>query len=336
MTGAPLLAIRDLAISFRTREGAWRSVVGGVSLTLQRGAVLGLVGESGCGKSVTALAVLRLLGPAGRVDRGQVLLEGNDLLALEGRRMRAVRGAKVAMIFQEPMTALNPVMSVGQQIAEAVRLHRAVSRRQAQQEAGRCLEEVGLPGARIGAYPHELSGGMRQRVMIAMALACGPSLLLADEPTTALDATVQARILDLIVELRRRRGMAVILITHDLWLVATRADSVAVMYAGRIVEYGPVAAIFGAPRHPYTRALLACRPNLRQIRPRLSTVAEVLQQADWRHPGAPEPWWPQRPPPPDVRPDAAGRQDALVEVGPGHWMAAWRSAPVAQVAQGAP
>jgi peptide/nickel transport system ATP-binding protein len=269
---APLLDLRDLEVSFPARGGGWTPVVGGVSLTVDRGEVLGLVGESGSGKSMTALAVLGLVPPPGRVTAGAVLLDGpagpSDLLKLDERALRRVRGGRVAMVFQEPATAFNPVYTIGFQIAEAVRAqprdHRPVSRREARAEAARLLERVAIADAqrRLDAYPHQLSGGQRQRAMIAMALAGRPDLLLADEPTTALDVTLQAQILELLDELRRDLGLAVLLITHDLGVVAETCDRVVVMSAGRVVETAGVEELFRAPAHPYTRELLAAVPRL--------------------------------------------------------------------------
>ncbi|MEA1674641.1 ABC transporter ATP-binding protein [Nitrospirillum sp. BR 11163] len=253
-----LLEVRGLKTWFDTARGTVRAV-DGVDFHVDRGETLALVGESGSGKSVTAYSLLRLLAPPGRVVGGRALFDGVDLLTLDAARLRALRGGRIAMIFQEPMTALNPVMTVGAQVAEAVRLHSPVSRRQAWDRAVELLDRVRIPAAatRARSYPHELSGGMRQRVVIAMALACQPDLLIADEPTTALDVTTQAQILDLLRDLQRDMGMALILITHDLGVVAEVADRAAVFYAGRVVEQGPVAGLFDRPRHPYTRGLLA-------------------------------------------------------------------------------
>ena len=260
---SPLLEVRDLRTVFALEEGVVRAV-DGVSFALERGRVLGLVGESGCGKTMTALSLMRLVPPPGRIVGGHVRLEGCDLLRLPEREMRAVRGAGLAMIFQEPMTSLNPVFTVGYQIAEAIRLHRRVGRRAAWARAVQLLDEVGIPEPerRARDYPHRLSGGMRQRVMIAIAISCEPRVLIADEPTTALDVTIQADILDLLRTLRERHGMAVVLITHDLGVVAEQADEVAIMYAGRIVEHASVLDIFERPLHPYTQALLRSMPGL--------------------------------------------------------------------------
>jgi oligopeptide/dipeptide ABC transporter ATP-binding protein len=263
-TSVPLLEVRDLRAGFQTDQGLL-TAVDEVSFVLGKGKMLGLVGESGCGKSVTARALMRLLEqPAGRVLKGEVLLEGRDLLKLPLEAMRKVRGKEVAMIFQEPMTALNPVQRVGKQIMENLLLHEPLDRRGALRRAVELMEWVGIPAPeqRVNEYPHQLSGGMRQRVMIAMALSCGPKVLIADEPTTALDVTVQAQILDLIKRLQKETGMAVILITHDLGVVAETCDEVAVMYAGRVVERGPVEAIFKGPLHPYTKGLMGCLPKM--------------------------------------------------------------------------
>jgi peptide/nickel transport system ATP-binding protein len=260
---APLLDVRDLQTHFVGRAGVGKAV-DGVSFSIRTGETLALVGESGCGKSVTAFSILRLVAdPPGRIVGGEIRFEGRDLLTLDAGAMRALRGDRIAMIFQEPMTSLNPVFTIGDQIAEAVRLHRPVSRRQALARAVELLGLVRIPdaGRRAAEYPHRLSGGMRQRAMIAMALACEPALLIADEPTTALDVTIQAQILDLIDELKARLGMAVLLITHDLGVVAQHSQRVAVMYAGRVVEQAATSDLFARPRHPYTRGLLASIPR---------------------------------------------------------------------------
>ena len=284
---APLLEVRDLVTEFRTRAGVLRAVEG-VSFSIDAGETLALVGESGCGKSVTAFSLMRLIAdPPGRIAAGQVLFEGRDLLKLSETGIRAVRGERVAMIFQEPMTSLNPVMTVGEQIVEAIRQHRPVTRRAARDRAVALLEEVRIPDAarRFGEYPHRLSGGMRQRVMIAMALACEPRLLIADEPTTALDVTIQAQVLDLIDALKARLGMAVLLITHDLGVVAQHAQHVAVMYAGRIVEEAGVAELFSAPRHPYTEGLLASIPRPGEAARRLREIPGLVPSLAEMPPG---------------------------------------------------
>jgi peptide/nickel transport system ATP-binding protein len=272
-----LLEVRDLRMGF-PRDGGQGQVLAlaldGVSFSLDRGRVLGIVGESGCGKSMTALSIMRLVPSPGRIVGGQIVFAGRDLLALPEREMRTLRGAEIAMIFQEPMTALNPVIDVGDQVAEALRLHRGMGRREARARSTALLGEVGIPepARRARSYPHELSGGMRQRIMIAMAIACEPELLIADEPTTALDVTIQAEILELLRALRERRGMALMLITHDLGVVAEQADDVAIMYAGRIVEHAPVRELFHHPKHPYTRALLRSMPKLGEHRDRLEAI----------------------------------------------------------------
>lgn len=260
--GDALLEIRNLVTAFTT--GAQRvAAVDDVSLSLGAGKTLALVGESGCGKSVTALSILRLLpNPPARIEQGQILFEGVDLLGLEESAMRRIRGDRIAMIFQEPMTSLNPVFTIGYQLIEAIRLHRSRTRKQAADRAVELLELVGIPSPaeRVHDYPHRLSGGMRQRVMIAMALACDPRLLIADEPTTALDVTVQAQILELLQRLQQQLDMGILFITHDLGIVAEFAERVAVMYAGRIVEESSVPDLFRSPAHPYTRGLLASVP----------------------------------------------------------------------------
>ncbi len=264
MTATPLLDIRDLHTGFRTDEGMVRSVRG-VSLTVARGETVALVGESGCGKSVTAHSVLKLIPmPPGQITGGQILWQGRDLVPLSIREMNRIRAREIAIVFQEPMTALNPVYSVGEQIAESVRLHMGLGRRAAMDRAAEMLNLVGIPDARrrVGDYPHQFSGGMRQRVMIAMALACEPQLLIADEPTTALDVTIQAQILDLLQDMKERLGMAILLITHDMGVVAETAQRAVVMYAGRVVEEGTVERLFAAPAHPYTRGLIRSIPRL--------------------------------------------------------------------------
>src|SRR6266480_3188414 len=258
-----LLEVNNLQTHFPTRAGLVRAV-DGVSFYLDRGELLGLVGESGCGKSITALSIMRLIAPPGKIVGGEISFDGKNLLKLSDREMRAIRGDDIAMIFQDPMTSLNPVYTVGEQIAEALRLHRKLSRKAARAAAIEAMREVSIPdpARRIDDYPHQLSGGMRQRVMIAMALACDPKLLIADEPTTALDVTIQAQILELLDGLRRSRELAVLLITHDLGVVADVADRVAVMYTGRIVEESSVDELFARPRHPYTEGLLRSVPKL--------------------------------------------------------------------------
>jgi oligopeptide/dipeptide ABC transporter ATP-binding protein len=258
-----LLEVRNLRTHFPTRAGLVRAV-DGVSFCVDGGELLGLVGESGCGKSITALSIMRLIAPPGKIVGGEIIFDGKNLLTLSEEEMRQIRGDDIAMIFQDPMTSLNPVFTVGEQIAEALRLHRKLSRKEARAAAIEAMREVAIPdpARRADDYPHQLSGGMRQRVMIAMALACNPKLLIADEPTTALDVTIQAQILELLDELRKTRELAVLLITHDLGVVAEVADRVAVMYTGRIVEESPVQELFARPRHPYTEGLLRSVPKL--------------------------------------------------------------------------
>ena len=261
--GEPLLDVRDLQVHFRTPAGVNRAV-DGVSFAVAPGETLAVVGESGCGKSVTAMSLLRLIpDPPGRIA-GAARFQGRDLLHLGEREMRAIRGNEISMIFQEPMTSLNPVLTVGHQIAEPLRLHQGLGRRAARDRAVEMLALAGIPepDRRVDSYPHQMSGGMRQRAMIAIALACNPRLLIADEPTTALDVTIQAQILDLMQDLKRRVGAAIILITHDLGVVAEVAERVMVMYAGLKVEEAPVAELFKRPLHPYTRGLLGAVPRL--------------------------------------------------------------------------
>jgi oligopeptide/dipeptide ABC transporter ATP-binding protein len=269
VSGDPLLSVRDLSVSFVTDGGVLRAV-DRVSFDIPAGRTVALVGESGCGKSATAHAIMRLLPtPPARVDGGAILFEGRDLQKLDERAMNRVRGGRIGMVFQEPMTSLNPVYTVGFQLREAIRLHRDVSGREARDLAIAGLARVGLPEPARNAecYPHELSGGMRQRVLIAIALACDPALVIADEPTTALDATVQAQILELLRDLREEKGMSLLLIAHDLALVSEVADEIVVLYAGVVVERGPARDVLRAPEHPYTRALLASLPpRARRVR----------------------------------------------------------------------
>ncbi len=273
-----LLDVRGLRTHFHTDRGLFRAV-DGIDFSVERGRTVGLVGESGCGKSVTALSIMRLLpDPPGKIASGRILFDGVDMRTLDAAALRAIRGDRIGMIFQEPMTSLNPVFTIGDQIAESVIVHRGLSHRAAREEAAGLLDLVGIPAARnqLGRYPHEISGGQRQRVMIAIALACKPKLLVADEPTTALDVTVQAQILDLIGRLRRELGMAVLLITHDLGVVAEFCDRVAVMYAGRLVEEAPVDALFAAPRHRYTEALLRTMPAANAPGKRLPSISGTV------------------------------------------------------------
>jgi peptide/nickel transport system ATP-binding protein len=320
----PLLRIEGLRTHFHTRDGVVRAV-DGVSFDVGPGETLAIVGESGCGKSVTSLSILRLLPmPPARIVGGRVEFEGRDLLSLSEAEMRRIRGNAIAMIFQEPMTSLNPVLTIGRQIAEALVLHRGLSYADALARAGEMLRKVHIPEAdrRVGQYPHELSGGMRQRVMIAMALACGPRLLIADEPTTALDVTIQAQILELMIELRDATGASIILITHDLGVVAEMAHRVVVMYAGCKVEEAPVEELFERPRHPYTLGLLGSMPHLGEsvddAGKRLVEIPGVVPSLKEAAPGclfAPR------------CPSASERCRAevppLEQHAPGHWAACW-------------
>jgi len=257
----PILEVSGLSTAFHTRDGVVRAV-DGVSFAVDRGEIMGLVGESGCGKSVTSLSIMRLVPPPGRVEAGTITYDGRNLLTLPEPAMRAIRGGQISMIFQQPTSSLNPVWQIGRQIGEVLEIHRGMTRSAARRRAHELLQMVGIPDPdrRLKAYPHELSGGMAQRVMIAMALACEPDLLIADEPTTALDVTIQAQILDLIRNLRDELGTAIVLITHDLGVVAETCDRVAVMYAGQIVEHADVSTLFSDPRHPYTRGLIGSIP----------------------------------------------------------------------------
>ena len=275
---AALLEIRDLQTSFFTSDGEVRAV-NGVTFSIEAGKTMGLVGESGCGKSVTALSVIQLLTKGtGRTVGGEILYEGQNIAAFSEERMRSIRGNDISMIFQEPMTSLNPVFSVGEQIADAVRIHQKLNRREARNRAIEMLRLVKIaePEKRLNDYRHQMSGGMRQRVMIAMALSCNPKLLIADEPTTALDVTIQAQILELISELQEQLGMAVLMITHDLGVVAEQADEVAVMYAGKIIEQAKSETIFAHPKHPYTVGLMKSIPGMGTPGRRLDTIPGVV------------------------------------------------------------
>jgi len=276
-----LLKVKNLKTYFHTDGGVARAV-DGVSFVLRKGETLGLVGESGCGKSVTSLSVMRLIpDPPGKIVQGQIRFKDRDILRLSEAEMRSVRGNDIAMIFQEPMTSLNPVFTCGFQIDEAVMRHQGLNRNAARVKTVDMLQRVGIPDpeGRANEYPHQLSGGMRQRVMIAMALSCNPDLLIADEPTTALDVTIQAQILELLEALQREFGMAVLMITHDLGVIAGVADRVAVMYAGKIVEASGVDPIFAAPRHPYTQGLLESIPRLTERKERLSVIPGTVPDA---------------------------------------------------------
>ncbi len=276
----PLLDVRNLKTYFFTSEGLVKAI-GGISFTIGEGETLALVGESGCGKSMTALSLLRLVPSPGKIVEGEIFFADQDLLHIPEEEMRRIRGNRIAMIFQEPMTSLNPVFRIGTQIGEVLKLHKGLEGKAVTEAAAELLHQVGIPSPtqRVREYPHQLSGGMRQRVMIAMALAGDPQLLIADEPTTALDVTIQAQIMELLHQLKEQRNMATLLITHDLGVVAESADRVAVMYAGLIVEYASVKAIFEEPHHPYTKGLLACIPRLGEKKSRLVPISGIVPSA---------------------------------------------------------
>ncbi|MEQ8600566.1 MAG: ABC transporter ATP-binding protein [Devosia sp.] len=285
----PLLNIKDLSVEFGSPHNSIR-VVDSVGFEIEMGGAVGLVGESGSGKSITSLSILRLIPePPGRIVSGSITFEGQDLLKLPKSRMPAIRGRDIAMIFQEPMSSLNPVMTIGDQIEEAIRLHERVDPRTRREKAIEMLGLVGIPdpASRMGAYPHQFSGGMRQRVMIAMALACNPKLLIADEPTTALDVTIQAQVLELMKSIRNKTNSAILLISHDLGVIAEVCDRVVVMYAGRVVEDSDVKSIFADPRHPYTQGLLRSIPRLNDDRPRLYQIAGSVPTAGSVRQGCP-------------------------------------------------
>jgi oligopeptide transport system ATP-binding protein len=316
---AVALVASGISTSFRTHDGIVRAVED-VSLDVQASRTLGVVGESGCGKSITAMSIMRLIRPPGRIDRGRVLLGETDLLTLSESEMRAIRGNRISMIFQEPMTSLNPVLTTGWQVVEAIRLHRNVTQQEATELAVEMFREVGIPdpSRRIRQYPHEMSGGMRQRVMIAMALATRPEVLIADEPTTALDVTIQAQILDLMRRLQADLGMSLMLITHDLGVVAEMADTVAVMYAGRVVETGTVIDIFDRPQHPYTQGLLTSLPRLTDSRRRLPVVEGAVPDPLDRSQGCRF-----APRCPSVMQVCTSEEPPLGDVGPGHAVRCW-------------
>ena len=315
-----LLEVSNLKTFFFTREGLVKAIAG-IDFTIGRGETLALVGESGCGKSMTALSLLRLVPEPGRIVEGDIRLDGLDLLHIPAEEMRRVRGNRISMIFQEPMTSLNPVFRIGDQIMESLQLHRGHDKQKATAIAAELLHKVGIPAAsrRLKDYPHQLSGGMRQRVMIAMALACNPQLLIADEPTTALDVTIQAQIMALLGQIKAEHDMATLLITHDLGVVAENADRVAIMYAGRILETAPVKALYEDPRHPYTRGLLACIPRVGEHRKRLVPIEGSVPRAGGAADGCsflercPEAFAPCK-----------GELPPLKEVQPGHWVRCWQ------------
>ncbi len=323
-----LLEIRDLRTYFHTDDGVAKAV-DGVNYSIKPGETLGVVGESGCGKSVTAMSVMRLIPmPPGEIAGGEILFHGKDLLKLSEAEMRQIRGNEISVIFQEPMTSLNPVFRVGHQISEALILHQNLNKHQARELTIELLGKVGIPDPekRVDEYPHQMSGGMKQRVMIAMALACGPSLLIADEPTTALDVTIQAQILDLLSELQESEGMAILMITHDLGVIAESADHVAVMYAGKVVEYAPVTELFENPRHPYTVGLFRSLPRVGEEKEEL----EVIQG------NVPNPlefptgckFWPRCP---HANDHCRAEEPILEQINDEHTVACWRISEIEEV-----
>jgi oligopeptide/dipeptide ABC transporter ATP-binding protein len=323
MPADPLLDVDGLSVSFATDSGR-DLVVDDVSFAIRSGNTVGLVGESGCGKSVTAMSIMRLIpSPPSHVEGGRIRFQGNDLLALDRAEMRAIRGDRIGMIFQEPMTSLNPTFTIGYQIAEVFRIHRHMSAAEARRESIDILTMVGIGAAeqRLDQYPHELSGGLRQRVMISMALACRPNLLIADEPTTALDVTVQAQILDLLRRLQSEIGMSVLLITHDLNIVAEVCEQVLVMYAGRIVERAAVEELFRHPRHPYTAGLLSSSPRLGQRRSTLPTIPGMVPAPAERGTGC---YFADRCPRVTAR--CSDESPRLAAIGPEHDVACWNPA----------
>ena len=323
MNNSLLMQVRHLTTRFYTEDGVVHAV-NGISYDLHEGETLGIVGESGCGKSVHALSVMRLIPePPGKIIDGSVIFRGRDLLKLPPAEMRKVRGAQIAMIFQDPMTSLNPVFTIGEQITEALRLHMAMNKAQARRRAAELLDLVGIPEAqdRLDSYPHEFSGGMRQRAMIAMGLSCAPQLLIADEPTTALDVTIQAQIIDLVKRLREKMGMAIIWITHDLGIVAGLVDRVLVMYAGLIVEKAPVKELYKNPRHPYTLGLLRSLPRVDKSRvatERLIPIQGLPPDLIEMPPGCP--FMPRCP---YAISRCAAENPALEAIGPEHEVACW-------------
>jgi oligopeptide/dipeptide ABC transporter ATP-binding protein len=326
----PLLAVENLRTYFHTDAGVARAV-DGISFSIDAGKTLAVVGESGCGKTVTALSILRLISiPPGEIVSGSIRLEGRDLLTLDAEELREIRGGSAAMIFQEPGTSLNPVFTVGWQIGEAIRLHRKLPKSEIRGEVLRALRAVHVndPERRIDQYPHEMSGGMKQRVMIAMALSCNPKLLIADEPTTAVDVTIQARILDLLRQQQAERGMAILLITHDLGVVAELADEVVVMYAGKIVERAPVQELFDQPMHPYTVGLFASLPRIDQKKGKLETIEGSVPAATRFPEGCrfrERCRWAA---------EVCLQEPPLIEVRPGHFVACWKHEEVARDTRG--
>jgi len=318
----PLLSVRGLKTRFNTREGSLLAV-DDVSFDVARGEVLGLVGESGCGKSVTALSIMRILpDPPGRVVGGEIFFEGADLLKLPERDMRKIRGERISMVFQEPMTSLNPVFTIGDQVSESLVVHKGITKEKALVRSAELLDLVGLPEPKrqLASYPHQLSGGMRQRVMIAMAISCDPALIIADEPTTALDVTIQAQILELLDDIRKRFNTAVILITHDLGIIAQMADRVCVMYAGRIVESAKTDDIFYDTRHPYTEGLLASLPRPGEKLRRLKAIPGMVPRLGDLPDGCK--FLPRCP---YAKPEYGEKEPELKEVAPGHFARCYRA-----------
>lgn len=326
-----LLNVENLKTYFYTEDGVVPAV-DGVSFSLDKGEALGIVGESGCGKSVTSLSIMRLVpNPPGKIIEGRIEFEGQDLLAKSEAEMRSIRGNDISMIFQEPMTSLNPLFTVGDQIMEAIILHQKVGKAEARARAIEMLRKVGIPSPerRVDEYPHQMSGGMRQRVMIAMALSCNPKLLIADEPTTALDVTIQAQILDLMRKLRRELGTSILLITHDLGVIAELVDKVVVMYAGKIVERADVREIFANPTHPYTEGLLGSIPKLHENRDRLQTIEGTVPNPFRMPPGCRF-----HPRCRDAKEICSLEEPPVLEVAPGHSVQCWKVAGYDKSAKG--
>ena len=320
MTVNPLIDVKNLEVQFEVR-GVTLKAVDDVSFTIAPGETLGLVGESGCGKSVTASAIMRLVPqPPGRIAGGQILFDDVDLLKLTEKQMRDIRGNRISMIFQEPMSSLNPVYTVGDQVVEVIQLHQKLKRREAMEKVVEVFDQVGIsdPRTRVKDHPHKMSGGMRQRVMIAMALACNPRLMIADEPTTALDVTIQAQILVLMNELKEKTGASILFITHDLSVIAEMAQRVAVMYAGKMMEYATVTDLFDSPKHPYTVGLMTSVPALSKGRERLTTIPGVVPSLFNIPDGCP--YYDRCP---DAKEFCKDKLPAMVEVDKGHWVRCW-------------
>ena len=317
----PLIDVKNLEVQFEVR-GVTLRAVDDVSFTIAPGETLGLVGESGCGKSVTASAIMRLVPqPPGRIAGGQILFDDVDLLTLSEKQMRQIRGNRISMIFQEPMSSLNPVYTVGDQVVEVIQLHQKLKRREAMDKVIEVFEQVGIPApeARVKEHPHKMSGGMRQRVMIAMALACNPRLMIADEPTTALDVTIQAQILDLMNDLKKKTGASILFITHDLAVIAEMAQRVAVMYAGKMMEYAKVTDLFDNPQHPYTVGLMTSVPALGKGMDRLATIPGVVPSLFNIPEGCP--YYDRCP---EAKPHCKEKLPAMTEVVKGHWVRCWK------------